>query len=129
MGHIVHIFTTTLSSKLPEYEEMEGVIIHRLLVPSGRAGPLRFSTRSKSTKLFLNVDYKIKFNILNPHSAYQVNYNKIRKDLKIIYTVHAVTTYEYLYQLEKIILNMNVYFFGERKKAYFQNISKDLMFA
>ena len=107
-GDIVHIFTTTLDSNLSACEEIAGVKIHRVLVSSGNAGSLRFSATRTITELFQRIDQKVKFHILNPHAPFQVDYKKIRNDIKIVYTLHAVITYEYLYDLNKIFSTMNL---------------------
>lgn len=104
----VHIFTTTRDPSLLKYEVINGVKIHRLLVKRGNAGVLRFSTTKLQTKLFLEIDNKIKFDILNPHGAFLINYNKLREDLRIIHTLHGVLTYEYLYDLKKIITTLDL---------------------
>ncbi|MBN1354202.1 MAG: glycosyltransferase family 4 protein [Candidatus Omnitrophica bacterium] len=103
-GHDVHVFTTTRDKNLAGYEEgPSGVKIHRIFVRRGNAGALRFATRAKVTEKFLEIDKKIRFDILNTHSCFLIKCGRVRPDLRFIHTLHAVVTYEYLYSLKKIV--------------------------
>ena len=101
-GHEVHIFTTTLDSNLENCEKKNGYLVHRVLVKRGNAGSLRFSSTRALTNCFLEIDKKIIFDILNPHAPFQIIYEKVRDQIKIIHTLHAVVTYEYLFGLKKL---------------------------
>lgn len=109
-GEYVHIFTTTLDPSLPEFETDSGITVHRIRANRGNAGSLRFSTTKKVTRHFNEVDRKINFDILNPHDPFQINYNLIRSDLKIIHTLHANLTYEYCYDIKKYFLTKDFSF-------------------
>lgn len=106
-GHDVHIFTTTRDVGLLKFDVVNGVKIHRLLIKKGNAGTLRFSTTLALTKLFVGVDKKNNFDVLNPQCAFSISYGLIRKNIRIIHILHGVLTYEYLFDIKKIISTLD----------------------
>ncbi len=107
-GHDVHIFTTSLNASLPRDEHDGRIWIHRTFVRAGTAGPLRVSVASKVTRRFVEVDEQVRFDVINLHSAYLLNHRKLNRDHRILCTFHAVVTYEYLFELKKIISSFDV---------------------
>jgi glycosyltransferase involved in cell wall biosynthesis len=106
-GDSVHIFTTSLDPSLPEHESQDGVTVHRTFVRSGTAGPLRFAVASRVTRQFAEVDERERFDVLNIHSAYLLDRGALRRRVTVLYTFHAVVTYEYLYLLRKILTSLD----------------------
>lgn len=106
-GHEVHIFTTSLDASLPVHEEDGGITIHRTLVRSGTAGPLRPSVASRITADFNSVDENAKFDVVNLHASCLFRYGRLKRDHRILHTAHAVVTYEYLFAVKKILSSLD----------------------
>lgn len=102
-GDEVHIVTTTRRADLPQKEVNKGITIHRIYVERGNMGPLYFKYTKKVTDFVNQLDAVEKFDCINPHGAFMVNTSNTRKSLPVIYTLHAVVTYEYLFSIKKII--------------------------
>jgi len=103
LGNAVQIVTTTLKSDLPQKEIINGVTIHRVLVSRGNMGPLWFSHTKTVTNYINTLDKEEQFDHINPHAAFMVNLQKLRSSLNVVYTLHAVVTYEYCFKLKKLI--------------------------
>jgi glycosyltransferase involved in cell wall biosynthesis len=109
-GHEVQIITTTKSKKLSSFEIINGLKIHRLFTSYGNMGPIYFNYTNKITNYIIDLDLKENFDCINTQASFLIDYKKIRKNLFIISTCHAVISYEYFYRLkEQIIQNFNIY--------------------
>ncbi|BCK28817.1 glycosyltransferase family 4 protein [Vibrio cholerae] len=102
-GDEVHIVTTTRRTDLPQKEVNEGLTVHRVYVERGNMGPYYFNYTQRVTAYINQLDREKKFDYINPHGAFMVNTSNVRNTLKVVYTLHAVVTYEYLFSLKKII--------------------------
>jgi len=103
MGDTVHMVTTTLRKDLPSKEVIAGVTIHRILVERGNMGPIWFNYTKRVTDFVKQLDEQEQFDCINPHSSFMINTSKLRSKPYILYTLHAVVTYEYLFHLKKLI--------------------------
>lgn len=102
-GDQVHIVTTTLKKDLAGVSEENGLTIHRILLNRGNMGPIWFNHSSLVTEYISQLDKKERFDCINLHTAFMVNTSKLRKELFILYTLHAVVSYEYLFKLKKLL--------------------------
>tara|TARA_R110000796_G_scaffold243522_1_gene366130 strand:- start:14079 stop:15305 length:1227 start_codon:yes stop_codon:yes gene_type:complete len=102
-GDTVHIVTTTKRKDLPSIEVKDALTIHRIYVEKGNMGPIYFNYTKKVTDYINQLDQTEHFDCINPHGAFTVNTSKTRKDLTILYTLHAVVTYEYMFSLKKLL--------------------------
>jgi len=103
-GDEVHLITTTKRHDLPKVEYFQGLTIHRIYVEKGNMGPIWFNYSQKVTKFINQLDSKEKFDCINLHGSFMVNTAKLRKELYILYTLHAVVTYEYAFRVKKMII-------------------------
>ena len=104
-GHQVEILTSTNDENLPTIENEDGVIVNRVYSQVGHLGVLRFKQRNHFVQEFHALIQKKKFDIVNIHDAGLLDYKTIRdkKDYLFIFTVHAVHTYELVYDALKSI--------------------------
>lgn len=102
-GDTVHIVTTTKRKDLPSIEVKGTLTIHRVYVERGNMGPLYFNYTKKVTDYINRLDQIEYFDCINTHGAFTVNTARTRKDLTVLYTLHAVVTYEYIFSLKKLI--------------------------
>mgnify|MGYP005990448155 CR=1 FL=1 len=121
-GDTVHIVTTTKRKDLPAVEFKGGLTIHRVFVENGNMGPLYLNYTKRVTEYVNRLDKAEKFDCINPHGAFTINTSKIRNDLLVLYTLHAVVTYEYMFSLKKLI--QQSLFSKNTLKALFVSIIK-----
>jgi len=103
-GDSVHIVTTTRKKELPSLETGNGITIHRVYVARGNMGPLWFKYSKRVTQYIKDLDAFEKFDCVNLHGPFTVNTRALRKGLFVLYTLHAVVSYEYVFRLKKILI-------------------------
>jgi len=108
-GRKVILVTTTNDKILPKHEKQDNCEIYRVFFNKGNLGPLRFKEREIFTKEIEELIKKEEIDILNIHQGGWVT-NKFleqKREYKLIFTFHAVHSYELFFEFIKSIGLLN----------------------
>lgn len=109
LGHDVTLLLATNNKNYAEYEKINNLEIYRVYNPKGTVGPLRFKNRELLNLKLAELLENNGFNIVNAHTPTLFTFKFLRErkkkyNFKLISTIHAVVTYEVLFDIKKTIL-------------------------
>ena len=107
-NHEVTLITSTNIEKLPEYEKNGNLEVYKVYFKTGSVGPLRFKQRKIYTDKINEILAKNHFDIVNIHTSgcFNDSFFTQKRNYKLIFTLHAVVSYELLFDLKKTVFSL-----------------------
>jgi len=108
LGHDVTLLAATNKKDCAEYEKIDKLKIYRVYNKKGTVGPLRFGNRTLLTQKISLLLAEGEYDVVNTHTACLLTLSFLKKEkkkynFKLVSTLHAVHTYELLFDMKKYL--------------------------